>query len=106
MVASCLLLSDRDFASCRQCLMESSVAAVLTVDSNELSYLLCDKHADCDKYADCDKHADCDINWKHPTTKFVYALDETSFNILACLVECVEFIEIFIKNNVNVLVHW
>ncbi|XP_047134029.1 dual specificity protein phosphatase 12 [Hydra vulgaris] len=92
-ISTCLMVSDRSFASCVHCLQDYSITAVLTIDSNELNDLLCDKHTKNNK------------NWKIPHAKFVHMLDEPSFNILTCLEECVEFIEKFIKNKENVLVH-
>jgi len=80
-------LSDREFASCKQCLALDKITHVVTVDGTELIFKNCAEHS-APEY----------INVHHEVqVKFVYALDQLNFDILDLFTKTIEYIDRSLK---------
>lgn len=96
-----LCLSDRNFASCKQCLLQNKITHVLTIDSVELAFVACPEHAGTDQSLE-----DLDVLNLH--LKYIYALDQLNFNLLDLFQKAIDILKecIGISCESKVLVHW
>ena len=92
-----LYLSQRSFASCKECLLANNITHVLTIDNEELTFKNCGNHDTSNQSNDVHLHF-----------KFVYALDQLNFNILELFGKTIEYIKEWIESSSEnkVLVHW